>query len=147
MNSPKTISGQSHNDFGTGGGQGVPLSRISIDTGFRDSPRPSESGPVLPSHPLDAQEVLRICLSDAASKALEALGPHVLVIATPADATAPESMRGRYVLHAMPTTPERANAAYRAAQGLPPAKAPRGRAKSPSRPTTTPSVVPNFRVR
>lgn len=84
---------------------------------------------VLPPHPLDAQEVVRICLSEAASAALEALGPHLLVIATKADATTPEGMKGRYILHAMPTTPERANAAYRAAQGLPPAKAPRPRGK------------------
>lgn len=48
MNSPKTISGQSQNYFGTIGAEIVPLFRISIDTEYRDYSSPSVSAPMLP---------------------------------------------------------------------------------------------------
>ncbi|RYD33529.1 MAG: hypothetical protein EOP85_20695 [Verrucomicrobiaceae bacterium] len=92
---------------------------MSLDVGMWDSPR-------LGAHPLDAQGVVRICLSDAASTALEALGPHVLIVATKADATAPENMKGRMVLHCLPCSPERLDDAYRAARG----EKPKARIKS-----------------
>lgn len=109
-------------------------SGISIDTGFPES---AISG-ALPRHPLGHETVVKIALGETASKALEAIGPHVLVIATPADATAPPELRGRMVLHCMPIPAERADDAYRVAKGLSPAKAPRGRAKSPKAQNPTP---------
>lgn len=75
------------------------------------------NSPVLPPHPLDNPGVTKIALSHAASEALEAIGPHHLVIATKADATAPAHAQGRMVLLCLPLTKELADAATSVALG------------------------------
>ncbi|MCX6879474.1 MAG: hypothetical protein NTW21_37575 [Verrucomicrobia bacterium] len=59
---------------------------------------------ILPHHPLDVPGVSKIALGHAASAALAAVGPHHFVIATRADATAPQWAAGHLVLHCLPLT-------------------------------------------
>ena len=73
--------------------------------------------PILPHHPLDKPGVVKIALGASASEALAALGRSCLIIAAKADSTAPESAQGRMILHCLPLTQERSNAAYRCAIG------------------------------
>ncbi len=75
------------------------------------------TSPVLPPHPLDRPGVIKIVLSEAATVALGAAGPHHLVVATMADATAPEHARGRMVLLCLPISKQAADDAYRVATG------------------------------
>jgi hypothetical protein len=103
MNSPKTISGQSQNDFGTTGAEVVPLSRISIDTGLRDNPDPIESEPI------------RILLSEATSRHLTETEESVFVVA--AKAPHPDDPK-RWILYLVPTSIPLADAAARVARGL-----------------------------
>lgn len=72
--------------------------------------------PVLPP-PLDRPGVVRVMLGQAASDALKGLGKHLLILAAPADSTTPAEAQGRMVLHCMPITKERADAAYAVATG------------------------------
>ena len=67
--------------------------------------------------PLDHPGMVKIALSQAASEALAAVGKYHLVMAAPTDCTAPESLRGRMVLHCLPLDKETADAAARVARG------------------------------
>ena len=73
--------------------------------------------PILPSHPLDQADVVKIVLSQAASDALRSIGPHCLVMAAPADSTALEVAQGRFVLLCIPTGKAQLDAAYHVARG------------------------------
>jgi hypothetical protein len=68
-------------------------------------------------HPLDHEGVVKIALSQSASDALAAIGPHCLIIASMADSTAPEHAQGRMILHCLPLAQELANDAFRVATG------------------------------
>ena len=103
MSSPKTISGQSQNYFGTMGGEVVPKSRIPIDTGLWDYPVPSVSAPI------------RILLSEAVTRHLEAIGEECFMIVSKDKS---DQHSGRTVLHLVPTTYKLANAAIRVATGI-----------------------------
>jgi hypothetical protein len=72
---------------------------------------------VLPSHSLDHPGVVKIALSAAASEALAAVGENHLLLATKADATAPDAMRGRMIVLCLPCSREAADAAFRVATG------------------------------
>ena len=80
-------------------------------------PDPQTMPAVLPRHPLDHHNVVKIALSQAASEALAAAGRYYLVMAAPADCTAPESLRGRMVLLCLPLDKETADAAACVAMG------------------------------
>lgn len=108
--SPEIVSGKAGENESSN-------SSITIDTGILDSRETGGCKNILPPHPLDQPGIVKIALGESASAALKSLGQHLLVIAAPADATAPEELRGRYVLHCLPLTMERADAAYRAATG------------------------------
>lgn len=88
------------------------------------------NSPVLPRHPLDHDNVVKICLGQSASDALRALGAHCLVFASPADATAPEAAQGRMILLCVPITKELGDAAYQVASGKMRAVKPRSTPKS-----------------
>lgn len=75
------------------------------------------NSPVLPSHPLDAPGVVKVVLGQSASDALKGLGRHCFIVATMADSTAPEAAQDRMILHCLPITRERADAAYNVATG------------------------------
>ena len=78
---------------------------------------PDINAPVLPRHPLDHPGMVKIALSQAASEALSAVGKYHLVMAAPADCTAPESLRGRMILLCLPLDKETADNAARVAMG------------------------------
>lgn len=61
--------------------------------------------------------MVKIALSQAASEALAAVGKYHLVMAAPADCTAPEPLRGRMVLLCVPLDKETADAAALVARG------------------------------
>ncbi len=88
-----------------------------------DAPAPRKKGhgekasPVLPPHNLDHPGVTKILLSEAATAALEAVGPHCLIVTSKADATAPAHAQGRAVLLCYPITRQLADDAYRVAGG------------------------------
>lgn len=71
----------------------------------------------LPHHPLDAPGVLKILIGREASEIIEAHGEQFLAIITHPDSTSPPEATGRLVLHVLPITKERADAAYRVAAG------------------------------
>lgn len=72
---------------------------------------------IIPPTILDHQNVTKIMLGPEESEIIAGLGPHVLVLATHADATAPQSARGRIVLNCLPITQAQADGAYRVASG------------------------------
>jgi len=126
--SPETISGKGREkESGKSG--------MSIHTGLTGLPQNRTGQTVLPAHPLDHAGVVKIALSQSATDALAALGPHCLIIATMADCTAPEHAQGRMILHCMPLTQERANDAFRIATG----KARAQSIKAPSKPAQLPT--------
>ena len=75
------------------------------------------ASPILPPHPLDHPGMVKIALSQAASDALAAVGKYHLVMAAPADCTAPESLMGRMILLCLQLDKETADAAARVALG------------------------------
>jgi hypothetical protein len=119
MSSPKTISGQSQNHSGTKGGEVVPLSRISIDTGLRDCSQPSVSKPS------------RIVLGQTASQALTESGESCFIVAGkqshPDDPT-------RWILHLIPCDIATANDANRIINRTHKAVAIRQKAPTPESP-------------
>ena len=76
----------------------------------------AENG-ILESHPLDHPGVVKIALGQSATDALQAIGPHCLIVATMADSTAPEHAQGRMILHCLPCSKEALDGAYRVASG------------------------------
>jgi len=98
MSSPTNISGQSQNESGTPRGEVVPLSRISIDTGYRDTPQP---------------EAIRVVLDCETSEVLRDVGDTFAVIGR---ASYPDNPK-RMVLHAIPCDIETANRAVSVAKG------------------------------
>jgi hypothetical protein len=89
----------------------------------------------LPPHPRDHAGVVKIALSQSATNALAAIGPHCLIIATMADCTAPEHAQGRMILHCLPLDKEAADGAFRVATG----KARAQTIKAPSKPLPSPT--------
>jgi hypothetical protein len=73
--------------------------------------------PIISRHPLDQADVVKIVLGQAASDALRSIGPHCLVMAAPADSTAPEAAQGRFILLCIPTGKAQLDAAYHVARG------------------------------
>ncbi len=73
--------------------------------------------PVLPQHPLDHPNVVKIALGRSASEALRAIGKHHLVMVSPADVTAPAWARDRMLLLCLPLDKQTADNAALVALG------------------------------
>lgn len=81
------------------------------------SPEMVRMSAILPPHPLDHENVVKILLGQTASDALRAIAPHFLAIITQADGTAPIEAQGRLVLHCLPLSQELADDAFHVATG------------------------------
>jgi len=73
--------------------------------------------PILPTHPLDVPQVVKILLSTAASDALRSVGEYHLAVITEPDNTAPPGAAGRLVIACVPLSKERAHDASLVALG------------------------------
>ena len=125
MSSPKTISGQSQNYFGTMGGEVVPKSRIPIDTGLWDYPVPSVSAPI------------RILLSEAVTTHLETHGGECfLVIAKDKS----DQHTGRLVINLLPCSTRAARDAEAVATGKAKAAFPKPPKSPPAAPLTAAQI-------
>jgi hypothetical protein len=75
------------------------------------------ASPVIPAHPLDHPNVVKIALGRATSDALRAVGEYHLAVISKADCTAPAEAQDRMVLHVIKLTKELATAVSRVALG------------------------------
>lgn len=68
---------------------------------------------VIPMHNLDHEHVVKFALGESVTAALEASGKHHLLITASADATTPEHLQGRRIMHAVVITQDQANDLHR----------------------------------
>ena len=74
------------------------------------------NSPILDRHPLDGPAI-KFPLGESVSAALAALGKYHLLVSAPADATTPEHLQGRRILHAITITQEQADDLHRLVTG------------------------------
>lgn len=75
------------------------------------------TSPIIPAHPLDHSNVVKIMLSRAASDALRGIGEYHLAIVTRPDSTMPQEAQDRLILVCAPLSKDRAHNASRVALG------------------------------
>ena len=71
------------------------------------------ASPILDRHPLDHPAVVKFALGDALSTALAASGEFHLLVTAPSDATTPDHLQGRRIMHAIKITKQMADDLHR----------------------------------
>ncbi|MES2658138.1 MAG: hypothetical protein V4689_05945 [Verrucomicrobiota bacterium] len=85
---------------------------------------------VIPRHPLDHENVVKFALGESITAALKNSGTYHLLVTAPSDATTPDHLRGRRIVHAVVATKEQLDSAYGVLAGTHTAK----RIKQPTPP-------------